>query len=254
MSTLVFGIENLMARYANTTLRPELPQGYSHPGQWIEDLMQDQDLVPREVEEKTAAFGRDYRIERSYLARILSNKREITSVGHKKLEALRVALRRDRSEWQRRLGIEIPNAAKLEPASFLDSSENREFQFASLTDAHESDVWRKGDVFSAYWDSHDGWIVLMSNELANWLTPNPALPTAILTVDPNAIHHEVQIGVYGIRDSETVLLSMFPIEGRQAFAYRHTNDTKIQNPLSVVVDQLEYMGRVIQVVFQERSE
>ncbi|NJK43363.1 MAG: hypothetical protein HC933_03085 [Pleurocapsa sp. SU_196_0] len=78
----------------------------------------DADISPREIEEKTLAYGLDHRLERSYYERIESNQRAPSSVGVRRLEALRVVLRQNRDVWAERTGIDIPTGARLDPDVF----------------------------------------------------------------------------------------------------------------------------------------
>ncbi len=97
---------------------PKLPRGYKHFGEWVDALRLDAVITPREIEERTSAYGLDRRIERSYFERIASNQRAPSSVGPRRLEALRVVLGQDRDVWAERSGVDIPTGAQLEPASF----------------------------------------------------------------------------------------------------------------------------------------
>lgn len=93
---------------------PELPAGYEHPGQWLEELRRDADKKPREIEDLTGAYGEQYRLERTYLSKLENGTRKPFQFGAKKLEALRAVYGYDRTEWERRLGITIPRGAYLE--------------------------------------------------------------------------------------------------------------------------------------------
>jgi SOS-response transcriptional repressor LexA len=107
-----------MPKFVNNLALPNLPQGYAHAGQWIEDIRRDLNLSPKELEVNTNALGEGRRIERSYYERIESGAREPWRVSLEKLEALRVVLRQDRPVWEERLGVTIPSGVYLEPEFF----------------------------------------------------------------------------------------------------------------------------------------
>lgn len=128
--------------------RPELPRGIKHPGEWLENLRLDLDLKPREVEERTAAFGEPYRVDRTYLSRIESGEREPARVGGKKLEALRAVYRIPRDEFERRTGVSIPRGAHLDAADGASDAQ-RAAQNRALEEARaEAAPWSTSPVYS----------------------------------------------------------------------------------------------------------
>jgi Peptidase S24-like len=117
------------SKFANTVMRtmprvisekrtPELPAGYTHVGQLLEDWRKDTDLKPREVEEATAAISEDRKVERSYISKLETGSRTPHQLSMKRLEALRVVYKIDREFFERSLGVVIPRGAQLEPVSF----------------------------------------------------------------------------------------------------------------------------------------
>lgn len=121
-----------MPKFLSPLPAPSLPQGYKHVGQWLEDIRKDLNLSPKDIENKTASLGDGRRIERSYYERIESGAREPWRVGSEKIEALRIVLRRDRTEWETRLGVITPSGVFLEPSSFLDSVSYPNEKYAAL--------------------------------------------------------------------------------------------------------------------------
>lgn len=122
----VYGVQSawgasMPPRAKPTSRKPVLPKGYKHFGEWADAIRLDADIPPREIETMTAAYGLDRRIERSYFERIASNQRPPSSVGPRRLEALRVVLKQDRETWAFRTGVDIPTGAQLEPATFTAS-------------------------------------------------------------------------------------------------------------------------------------
>ncbi len=135
-SAFTFSAHTIMPRFIDNPSTPNLPQGYKHSGQWVEDIRRDLNLSPKEIEANTDALGDGRRIERSYYERIESGAREPWRVSLEKLEALRVVLRQDRPLWEERLGITIPSGVYLEPEFFSPAKDEMGHLRASVNYLH----------------------------------------------------------------------------------------------------------------------
>jgi hypothetical protein len=236
-----------------------LPQGYKHPGAWIADLQADLDLSGREVEEITASYGKDYRMERSYYERLKSGEREPYRIGSKKLEALRVALRRNRNEWEERLGITTPTGAQLEPAVFasqvgIDITNLRppNAQVQSLLEAYLQGDHLRRKEFTVTWNAETGYIVTGSEYHSQALDIHNPYKFKTITFSKAQRHNQMMIGAYGIRGKDVVILSTEPIEGRYEFTYRPTNAPP-STKLSVKSEDLEFLGTMIEFTANTRE-
>ncbi len=216
------------------------PQKAKADGDLLGAFRRSRGLRRSEVAELSSSKG--FPLTSDYYSKFERGERALEAASLDVRQGIRITLGISTEDWERSFGIYAPKTRFDEPMVQIMLPKGK---YPSLSEIYQSDIWRDGDVFTASWTLEDGYITRFTEHATTWMRPEAMDRIHSLTVDPTRVHNELQIGVYGIKGTTTVLLSTLPSQATREFTYKHALDVKNENLQKISTDDLDYMGRMI---------